>query len=185
MSDGAADRLRALLAAHPDADRAFAAVRDLGLPDCWIGAGLVRNTVWDHLHERTPSCSSDIDVVFFDPEDVTAARERNLETRLREMAPGLPWSARNQARMHRRNGHAPYRSTAHALTHWVETATAVAARSAPHGTVEILAPLGLGDLFGLVLRPGPAYRTRLDIFHARIAAKGWLVRWPKLVVAEG
>lgn len=27
-------------------------VRSLALPDCWIGAGFVRNAVWDHLHGR-------------------------------------------------------------------------------------------------------------------------------------
>jgi hypothetical protein len=30
-------------------------VDSLGLPDCWIAAGFVRNAVWDSLHARTPS----------------------------------------------------------------------------------------------------------------------------------
>jgi len=40
-------------------------VRDLNLPDSWIGAGFVRNKAWDLLHgytNRTPF--ADIDVVF-------------------------------------------------------------------------------------------------------------------------
>ncbi|WRQ77412.1 nucleotidyltransferase family protein [Pseudomonas saxonica] len=30
-------------------------VRSLNLPDCWIGAGFLRNAVWDYLHGRSPS----------------------------------------------------------------------------------------------------------------------------------
>ena len=29
------------------------AVRDLGLKDCWVAAGFVRNAVWDLLHGYT------------------------------------------------------------------------------------------------------------------------------------
>ena len=28
------------------------AVRSLDLPDCWIGAGFVRNKVWDYKHNN-------------------------------------------------------------------------------------------------------------------------------------
>ena len=88
------------------------AVNRLGLPDCWTGAGFVRNLVWDRLHgyaEATPL--NDIDVLYFDPSDRSRATERALEARLRRALPGQPWSVRNQARMHRRNADAPYRST--------------------------------------------------------------------------
>ena len=35
-------------------------------------------------------------------------------------------------------------------------------------------------LDALILRPGPAYRNRLEVFHARQARKRWLERWPML-----
>ena len=42
-------------------------VRSLALPDCWIGAGFVRNAVWDHLHGRALSpLTGDVDVLWFD-----------------------------------------------------------------------------------------------------------------------
>ena len=81
----------------------------------------------------------------------------------------------NQARMHERNGHAPYRDLADALAHWPETATAIAARLGPGG-VEILAPHGLADLLALIARPTPAYRAKPGPVLARIAAKGWAAR---------
>lgn len=55
---------------------ALSAVRDLGL-DCWcIGAGAVRNLVWDTLHGfDTPSSLPDVDVAHFDTQDVTPQRD--------------------------------------------------------------------------------------------------------------
>jgi hypothetical protein len=56
----------------------------------------------------------------------------------------------------------------------------VAAAVDEAGQLRFLAPHGLEDLFALRLRPTPRYRDRPDDFHARIEAKGWLRRWPKL-----
>jgi uncharacterized protein len=92
---------------------------------------------------------------------------------------------RNQTRMHARNGHAPYLSSTDAMAHWVETATAVGVRLGRDGSLEIDAPHGLADLDGLILRPGPAYRQRLEVFHAREAQKRWLDRWPMLRMVVG
>ena len=97
---------------------------------------------------------------------------------------GLPqilWSVKNQARMHARNGDAPYGDTLDAVTHWPETATAIAARWRD-GRLDVMAPHGCGDLFGLIVRPTPAFAGRLDIVRRRIRDKGWLLRWPRLTV---
>ena len=165
---------------------ALAAVAELALPDGWLGAGFVRTPVWDRLHgfrEATPL--NDLDVVYFDPSDRDPARDRALEARLRFLVPRLPWQVRNQARMHRRNGDRPYTSTADALCHWLETPTAVALRL-EHGRPALLAPLGLEDLMGLRLRPTPhARRHRLADYRARVVAKDWCVRWPKIAIDWG
>lgn len=158
------------------------AVESLDLPDGWIGAGAIRNRVWDHLHGRTKAGETDVDVVYFDPSDLSQCRERELEFCLRDMMPDADWQVRNQARMHLGNGDRAYRDTADALCHWPETATAVAARLR-HGRVDLLAPLGLDDLLGLVVRPTPAFRNKADIFAARQKAKNWRARWPRLTFA--
>ena len=92
---------------------------------------------------------------------------------------------KNQARMHLRNDDAPYGSSAVALAHWLETPTAVAVRLNDGGRLELLAPLGTGDLLGLVIRPTPharARKHRLAAYRARLEAKNWPARWPKLRV---
>lgn len=166
--------------ATPACRSALAALRSIDLPDAWVAAGLVRNAVWDERHGFPFSMPDDIDVIYFDPNDPAGDREPEIEAQLRALAPHLPWSARNQARMHSRNGHAPYASSMDAMAHWVETATAVGVRIARECAFEIAASHGLADLDHMILRPGPAYWQRLDVFHARQAQKRWLERWPML-----
>ncbi|HEV2550922.1 MAG TPA: nucleotidyltransferase family protein [Stellaceae bacterium] len=157
-------------------------VRALGLPDCWIGAGFVRNAVWDRLHGfSSPTPLDDIDVVWFDPARAEKSVDEALLTSLRARRPDLPWSVKNQARMHLRNGDRPYRSSQDAMRHWPETATAVALRLHDDDVVELAAPLGVDDLLALVLRPTPHFRAhRLSAYLERHRAKNWCARWPRL-----
>ena len=172
-----------LIAHNPRMMRCLAVLAAHGPAGAWIGAGFVRNAVWDHLSgqdtEATPL--ADLDVVFHDPAIATAEHDARIEAALCTAAPDLPWSVHNQARMHERNGHRPYRDVADALTHWPETATAIAARLGPKG-VEILAPFGVEDVLEMIIRPTPAFRTKPEIPLARLEAKGWLTRWPSLRV---
>ncbi|AMG74506.1 nucleotidyltransferase family protein [Sphingopyxis granuli] len=175
--------LCALLADDPVRLEALAAVAALTLPDGWIGAGFVRDAVWDHLHGRLRSPpAGDIDVIWFSRTLVDPAIDRDIERRLSAVLPKFAWSVKNQARMHHRNGDRAYKSAADAMMHWPETATAVAARLHA-GTVEINAPFGLDDLFGLCLRPTPAFvGERRAIFDGRVASKQWLKRYPMLTI---
>ena len=169
------------IAHNPRMMRCLAVLAAHGPTSAWIGAGFVRNAVWDHLSgldtEATPL--ADLDVVFHDPAITTAEHDARIEAALCAAAPDLPWSVRNQARMHERNGHQPYRDIADALVHWPETATAIVARLGPKG-VEILAPFGVADVLEMILRPTPAFRAKAEIPLARLEAKGWLTRWPRL-----
>lgn len=176
--------LQNIVAASPLRLEALAAVAALGLPDCWIAAGFVRDTVWDDAHGfgvRPPI--GDVDVVWFDSARADAGADRAIEADLRAAMPQLNWSVKNQARMHERNGDAPYASVADAMRHWPETATAVAVRLRDDGAMEINAPFGLDDLFGLLLRPSPHFAdVKRSIFDARVAAKQWVRRYPRLVL---
>jgi hypothetical protein len=175
-------RLRSLLASDPRRLDVLRQVRALGLPDCWVGAGFVRNCVWDHLHGHPASpVTGDVDVVWYDPERATPALDGELEARLHVADGSLAWSVKNQARMHRRNGDAPYHSTIDAMRHWPETATAVGVRLDQRGEIELAAPFGLGDLFGLRVRPTPHFRMgKPAIYRERLISKNWLAAWPEL-----
>lgn len=159
-------------------------VRELGLPDCWVAAGFVRSRVWDHVHHYADSAlPPDIDVIWFDPACCAPEHDADLEKTLRARDPGLAWSVKNQARMHRRNGDGPYQSATDAMRCWPETATAVGVRLDTHGHLEIAAPYGLDDLFGLVVRPTPRFQDlKASSYLERLHAKQWQVRWPRLTL---
>lgn len=111
--------------------------------------------------------------------DVEPERDRVHEARLRAVCPGVKWEVKNQARMHLRNGDAAYRDSAHAISHFPEVATAVGARLTA-GRVELVAPLGVGDLLAMVVRPTPAFRSKLHVYRERQRTKNWRARWPWL-----
>lgn len=175
------DEIADLLGAQSHVLQPLRTVAALGVEDCWIGAGLLRNAVWDYLHgfSASPVPGSDIDVVYYDAADVRPTADLSIQQRLCAAAPGLPWSVHNQARMHGPNGDPPYRDVTDAIAHWPETATAIAARI-EDGRITILAPHGLQDLIGLIVRPTPAFAAKLEVYSARQAAKKWHERWPKL-----
>ncbi|MGK7865988.1 nucleotidyltransferase family protein [Falsiroseomonas sp. E2-1-a20] len=169
------NRVAAVLAASPGHGDALQALALAGPRGAWIGAGFVRNAVWDALSGVAPDVTAlaDLDVVHLDE----ASPDPVFEATLRAVRPTLPWSVTNQARMSARHGHAPYPDLGAALARWPETATAVAARLRA-GRLEILAPHGVADLLGFVLRT-PHGGDRAAML-ARIAAKGWRTRWPRL-----
>jgi uncharacterized protein len=177
-----ASRVQAIISGDPARWRLLEVVRSLRLPDCWIGAGFVRNAVWDHLHGRAPSSlSGDVDVVWFDPERADPSEDREIEAALRRLDPSVAWDVKNQARMHLRNADAPYVSATDAIRCFPETATAVAIRRSEQDHCDIAAPFGLDDLFGLIVRPTPRFADdKRQLYDKRIQAKGWLETWPLL-----
>ncbi len=90
----------------------------------------------------------------------------------------VPWSVRNQARMHRRNRDPAYADTADALRYWLETPTAVAIRIDEDGSASLIAPFGVDDLMAMVCRPTPRGREKLSEYRQRIVDKNWRARWP-------
>jgi len=153
----------------------------LNLPDWCIAAGFVRNLVWDRLHGyETTSPLNDVDVLYFDPNDVSEDRDRALEKRLLEQM-DMPWSVKNQARMHRRNGDEAYRDTQDAMSYWVEVETAIGARLYGAGRLELMAPFGLAPLMAGTVTMNTK-RPKPEAFRQRVEGKGWLQRWPNLKV---
>jgi hypothetical protein len=158
----------------------------LDLPDWYLAAGAIRNTVWDVLHGSTSlQPLSDLDVIYFDPANLTS----DAEAKLLAAAPEYAWEVTNQATVHRWQSSAvgrdipQYDSIAAAMASWPETATAVGVRLSNRGTMEFVAPHGLVDLFSLILRPSPA-GSDPHAFTSRLEQKGWQLRWPRLLIAH-
>jgi hypothetical protein len=178
-----ADDIATFIIADPRRRAILDGVRRQGLPDWAVGAGFIRSAVWDALHgyiEPTPI--ADVDVLFFDASDLSREREGAIEAALVQAIPDVPWSVKNQARMHRRNGDAPYADTADALRYWLETPTAVAIRIAGDGEALLLAPFGVEDLVAMVCRPTPRGRERWSAYNQRMREKNLPAHWPRVRV---
>lgn len=176
------ETLQTLLQADEERMRILRHVSYLALPDCWVGAGFIRSLVWDHGHGLRPQPpAGDVDVVWFGPATGTEDADRLFEAQLRHRAPTVLWSVKNQGRMHKVNNDKPYISTANAMQHWPETATAVGVRLGKDG-IEVLAPFGLNDLFDMVVRPTPAFKERQSVIVERMHNKRWLERWSNLKI---
>ena len=153
------------------------------LPDSWVAAGAIAQTVWN-LAGNYPLAYGirDLDIVYFDPSDLSEEAERLNEARLRFRFPDLPakLDVKNEARVHlwyeRHFGYSitPYRSAVDAIGSFPTTATAIGLRwSGRH--LECCAPFGLEDLLGLRVRPNKRQITR-RIYEDKIAR--WRALWP-------
>ena len=168
----------------------LATVRAADPPDWLVGAGVIRSRVWDHLHgyaRATPL--SDVDVVFFDPANLRPERDAAVQRDLAARRPDVPWEATNQAAVHHwypiHFGVAvpPLVSSADGVGTWPETATSVAVRLQPDDSLQIIAPCGLADLLGLVLRRNPR-RVSQAFFLQRVHDKRIRERWPRVQIVE-
>lgn len=164
------------------------ACRKVSPPEWVVGAGAIRTTVWDSLHGfSAPTPLRDVDVCYFDAADLGTEKEKGFEHELSSVLPDVEWEVRNQAGVHlwyeEKFGQnvPPLRSIPEAVASWPETATSVAARLLRDDSLEIVAPLGLTDLFGLILRRNPARASR-DLYLRRLMQKRIAETWPRVTV---
>lgn len=183
-----AARLAQILAASPRLMSVLETARDLDLPDWMIFSGSVYQTAWNALTGRDPDYGiKDYDLGYFDLETSWDAEDVVIR-RAREAYPP-PLDAlvevRNQARVHLwfeqkfGEAYAPLNDTADALTRFASPTFAVGARLKVDGKIEIIAPFGLGDVFGLKVRPNPL-RPDSGGFHR--AAQSAQTRWPEITI---
>ncbi|MFW7524331.1 nucleotidyltransferase family protein [Vibrio ostreicida] len=176
------DKIIELIRRDPIRGKALNHVYQLGLPQCYIAAGFVRNLVWDSLHNLvTPTPLNDVDVVYFDLNEADPRSYLAYEARLYQCMPELNWQVRNQAIMHERNGDRPYLSTLDAMSYWPEKETAVGIRQIALNQYQCIAAFGFESLFRYCITPNPK-RSR-ELFLQRIDSKGWLSQWPCLIIA--
>jgi uncharacterized protein len=164
------------------------AVRDLKLASWCIGAGAVRNMVWDALHGfEKPSVLPDVDVAYFDTSNLAAERDEALQENLATVLPDTPWEVTNQAAVHlwfeAHFGHAvaPLVSLEEAVASWPEYATSVGLLLDTNDQIQVIAPHGLSDLFSMTVRRNPT-RVSVETYGMRCESKRYTQRWPKVTV---
>lgn len=158
----------------------------LDLPNWYVGAGAVAQTVWNELHGYPLDHGlKDCDLVYFDPH-LDARTQDAYRQRASELFASLPVEVEltNEARVHlwyrEEFGRdiPPYLSTEDAINTWPTTATSVGVRYHA-GLFHIYAPYGLDDLLGMVVRPNKVQAPR-EVYERK--ARRWKSVWPRLEI---
>lgn len=180
-----AKRLHVVIQSSPLLSAVIARWAHVGLPDAWLVAGAIAQTVWnDGLGLPPQHGIADIDIVYFDGDDLSAEAEAAHSARVRGLFADLSvWiDVKNEARVHlwyeAKFGQAlaPYVSTADAISTFPTTATAVGVQPGADG-LALVAPFGLGDLLGLIVRPNKKQISR-QVYETKI--ERWSTLWPGL-----
>lgn len=152
------------------------------LPDWFVAAGAIRSIVWDKLHGyKVPTPISDVDVIFYDPNDLSEERDKKAEIELSNYMPSVEWDAKNQAAVHLWYKDVfgfsiePILSGEDAINRW--NSTSIGVRLLSDDTLYIYAPYGLADLFEMKLRRNQRYIPR-DSFLQKVNRSTIKEKWP-------
>ena len=181
------DELETILRAAPSLMAVLTTAQALALPDWLLFSGAIYQRVLNHLTGRDPDHGiKDYDLAYFDSDTSYEAEDAVIrrvagafEPPIREMV-----EVRNQARVHLwfeakfGEPYAPLASSAEALTRFASPLNAVGARLEADGSMTIVAPFGLEDLFAMTYRPNPNRRVTGFARTAQAAQQ----RWPELTI---
>jgi len=156
---------------------------DLALPNGWLVAGCLFQTVWNLLSGRPPEQDiKDYDLFYFDPADLSDTAEQRVQARVQQVLAdlGITVETSNQARVHlwyEAHFGQPYEalhSVEDGIRRFLVPATCVAVR--PHA---VYAPNGLELMYEGVLAMNPLVPHR-ELFERKAAS--YRQRWPWLKV---
>jgi len=156
--------------------------------DNWyLGAGCVCQSVWNYLSEREITDGiKDYDLVYYDAGDISKESETKQQERIKKLLSLLSVEVEvvNEARVHlwfeQDFGKKidQLKSSEDAINGWPTTATAVGINKID-GKVNVYAPYGLNDLFGMVVRPNKPSVVKW-VYEKKV--EKWTKKWPNLEV---
>ncbi len=164
--------------------------RSVNLPNWYVGAGVVRNAVWDNLHgntEKTPI--RDIDLIYFSSEPID---EEAVRQQLTSALPEVEWDFKNSLNVHEwyKNKKGIERtalmSSEQDIDNWPEVCSCIGVRLQDDDQLLIYAPYGIDDLMDIVFRRNAAGEgITKEIFEWRVVHKEIQEKWPKVKVVWG
>jgi hypothetical protein len=160
----------------------------LAVPDWWLAAGALCQTVWNVQAGRAPAAGiDDYDLLYFDDTDLSYEAEDAVIRRAGELFADLAGvvEVRNEARVHlwyEEHFGQPgvrFRSSADAIDHFPTMATSVGVTRAADGELVVYAPFGLDDVLAGRVRPNLRLAPR-SVYEAKV--QRWRTEWPTLSV---
>jgi uncharacterized protein len=188
MTDPSRDRFLEIAQANPVNVALLDRLPALDLPDCWLVAGCLFQTVWNELTSQPPTHGiDDYDVFYFDDSDLSWEEEDCVIAHCAEALADLDAKiqVRNQARVHlwypEKHGvpYPPLTSSRDGIDSFLNQSSCFGVRPNPDGACDVYAPFGYADVFGMIVRPNP--RNFLpSVYYAK--ADRWRQFWPTLTV---
>jgi hypothetical protein len=166
----------------------LARLPDLALPQVYLVAGCLVQTVWNALTDRpAESGIKDYDIFYFDDRDLSWEAEDVVIRRAAVLFGdlGAVVELRNQARVHlwyEQHFGTPYprlSSSQDGIDRFLVPCTCVGVRPRRDGEVELYAPYGLDDVYAGILRPNKV-NHQPALFAAKAAS--YQARWPFLTI---
>src|ERR1700704_6804858 len=159
----------------------------LALPDAWIVAGCLVQTVWNVLTARPVDYGiDDYDIFYFDPEPSWQAEDAVIRKLQGQFArTGAKVEVRNQARVHlwypKKHG-LPYPAlhcSTQGIDRFLMKNTQVGIHRTPSGH-DVYAPNGFDDIAKMIVRPNHGANFSAVNYEAKVAR--WKTLWPEITV---
>lgn len=185
--DEAADFLKAVKQ-NPINNAILERAHALDLPDWWLTAGAVFQTVWNIVDGRDPTAGiKDYDLFYYDASDLTYEAEDAVIQRAAKLFADLNATVevRNEARVHlwyEQHFGVPgvqFTNSKDAIDHFASTTCCYGVSRTGDGHLVVYAPHGYQDLFGKRIRPNPRLAPR-EVYETK--AERWQREWPSLTV---
>jgi hypothetical protein len=160
-------------------------LRELALPDAWLVAGCLTQTVWNVRTGRAVDHGiNDYDVFYFDPDTSWEAEDAVIK-RVQAQLAGCDAriELRNQARVHlwypAKHGkpYAPLTRAADGIDRFLTVNTQVGMRPTREGC-EVYAPKGFDDIADMVVRPN--FTPNFSAANYMAKAARWKTLWPEI-----
>jgi uncharacterized protein len=176
----------------------------LGIPDAWLVAGSLFQTVCNVHTGRAPDYGiRDYDIFYFDPDTSWEAEDAVIRRAADVFSgTGAAVEIRNQARVHLWYpgkfgvAYPPLHCATDAIDRFLSVAVKIGIRPAQGGGAisgggldaargcgadyDVYAPNGLDDLWTLTVRPNRCANFSARLYDAKAAA--WKARWPELTI---
>jgi hypothetical protein len=159
----------------------------LALPDAWVVAGCLTQSVWNAQTGRPIAYGiNDYDIFYFDPDtswDAEDAVIRRVQARLAGCDAKI--EIRNQARVHlwypQKHGkpYAPLTRAPDGIDRFLTVNTQVGIRRTGDSH-EVYAPKGFDDIADMIVRPNPSPNFSAANYTAK--ATRWKALWPEITV---
>lgn len=167
-------------------------VSSLELPNYYIAAGSVFQTIWNYYDNKPLNSGiKDIDIIYYDSNNLSRENDQEIQNKIIDhfKKTDLPYEfdVSNEARMHlwkskmENKNIEQYKNSEDAIDKWIATVHAVGITK-ENDQIKLYAPYGLSDIYNKTIRPIKHKDNSKEIYDKK--ATSWKNRFDNLTIIE-